>query len=163
MVAGEGGEPLIEPPSEALHSILGGKIGGEIANQAGEVPLRDDRRRLAHDDRAWAESLDEETERSELPGVRVDEGRRIRLEVDDERVQQRLPLDALPLALAFQFLVDDALMRRVLVNDDDFVRRLGDDVAVVHLRPRRPERRGQVALGGRRRRARRCWNKCGKA
>ena len=44
-------------------------------------------------------------------------------------------------------------MRRVLVDNDDAVPRLGDDVILVQLRPRRAKRSGDVALarpGGRR-------------
>ena len=42
-------------------------------------------------------------------------------------------------------------MRRVLVDDDDAVSRLGDDVGLVQLRPRRAERtrRGRARLGAR--------------
>ena len=39
-------------------------------------------------------------------------------------------------------------MRRVLVDDDDAVPRLGDDVVLVQLRPRRAKRSGEVALVG---------------
>ncbi len=38
-------------------------------------------------------------------------------------------------------LIDEALMRRMLIDDDDAVARLGDDIGLVDLRPRRTERR----------------------
>ena len=44
-------------------------------------------------------------------------------------------------ALALQALVDEALMRRVLVDDDDAVAGLRDDVGAVDLRARGAERR----------------------
>ena len=85
----------------------------------------------------------------------VDQRRRVGVEIDHHRRQQRLPLDRAALALTLELLVDDALVRRVLVDDDDAVRGLGDDVILVHLRPRRAERSREVALIRRRGRRRR--------
>ena len=78
--------------------------------------------------------------------MRVDQRRGVGIEIDDQRRQQSLPLDPALLALALEPLIDDALMRRVLVDDDHAVPRLGDDVVLVHLRPRRAKRSGEVAL-----------------
>ena len=63
--------------------------------------------------------------------------------------QQHLPLDPALLALKLQPLIDDALVRGVLVDDDDAVARLRDDVILVQLRPRRAKRSREVALVGR--------------
>src|SRR5271157_180539 len=139
MAAGESPEPTIEPAGKALRPVLGGKIRGEIADEPGEIALSDGRRRLANENRAGAEALDDEAQRRELFGVRLEQRRRVRVEVDDERGEERLPHDALALALALQLLIDDPLVRRVLVDDDEPVRGLGDDIGLVHLRPRRPE------------------------
>ena len=78
--------------------------------------------------------------------MRVEQRRGVGIEVDDERRQQRLALDRALLALALELLIDDALMRRVLVDNDDAVPGLGDDVVLVHLRPRRAKRSGEVSL-----------------
>ena len=77
--------------------------------------------------------------------MHLDQRGGVRVEVDDERRQENLPLDVPTLALALKLLVDDALVSRVLVDDDDPVGRLGDDIAIVHLRPRRAERGGKIA------------------
>ena len=87
--------------------------------------------------------------------MRLDKRRRVRVEIDHHGREQRLPLDRAALALALELLVDDALMRRVLVDDDDAVGGLGDDVIHFHLRPRRAERCHEVALVRRRGRGRR--------
>ncbi len=63
------------------------------------------------------------------------------IEIDDFRDQQHLSGDAGGVALALQPLIDEALMSRVLVDDDDAVLRLRDDVGAVNLRARRAERR----------------------
>ena len=72
-------------PGEALRAVLGGEIGGEIAHEAGEVALRDHRRRLAHQDRARPEAFDDEAERGQVLGVRLDQPGRVRIEIDDHR------------------------------------------------------------------------------
>ena len=54
--------------------------------------------------------------------MRLDQRRGVGIEIDHERGQQRLPLDCALLALALEPLIDDALMRGVLVDDDDAVR-----------------------------------------
>ena len=56
--------------------------------------------------------------------MRLDQRRRVRVEIDHQRGEQRLPLDTPALALALQRLVDDPLVRGVLVDDDEPVRRL---------------------------------------
>ena len=150
MMAGEGREPLVEPALEAQRAVFALEIGGEVANERGEIALRDHSRGLAHQDGAGAEGFDDEAERGELVGMRLDQRRRVRVEIDHERGEQRLPLDAAALALALQGLVDDPLVRGVLVDDDKAVRRLGDDIGAVKLRPRRAERRRKIALERRR-------------
>ena len=78
--------------------------------------------------------------------------------------EQDLPLRRRSVALPLHPLVDDALMRGVLVDDDDAVAGLRDDVGVVQLRARRAQRRGGSALaGGRPARARGGRRKTGEA
>ena len=117
--------------------------------------MRDRRRGFAHHDRAGAKTLDDEAEASQLLRMRVDQRRRLGIEIDDERREQHLPLDPALIAFALEPLIDDAFMRRVLVDDDDPVACLSDDVILVHLRSRRAERGGEVVLAGDSRRRRR--------
>ena len=98
------------------------------------------RRRLAHRDRARAERLDGEAEARELVGARqqpLDVGL---VELDDLGDQQDLPRDAAALERRLHALVDEPLMRGVLVDDDQAVARLRHDVGLVHLRARGAER-----------------------
>ncbi len=59
------------------------------------------------------------------------------VELDDLGDQQDLPRHACPLQRRLHALVDDALMRGVLVDDHDAVARLRHDVRLVQLRARR--------------------------
>ena len=70
------------------------------------------------------------------------------IQFDDRRDQQKLTGDARRRPLFLQPLVDEPLMGGMLIDDDDAVARLGDDIGVVHLRPRRAERGGEVGLAG---------------
>ena len=95
--------------------------------------------------------------------MRVDQRRGVGIEIDDQWGQQHLPLDRALLALKLEPLVDDALMRGVLVDDDDAVSRLRYDVILVQLRPRRAKRSGEVALAGQGSRRRRGGRDFGEA
>ena len=68
-------------------------------------------------------------------------------EVDDDRHQQPLAGDAAVRQHRLQPLVDEALVRRVLVDDDDAVARLGDDIVLVQLRAGGAERPVLQRLG----------------
>ena len=107
------------------------------------------RRRLAHDDRAGAEAVDDEAEFGELPGALGEPVDVLGRQVDDLRDEQDLAGDAVLGERPLHALIDQPLMRRVLVDDDQPVLGLGDDVGLVDLRPRRAERareRGRVRL-----------------
>ena len=102
MVAGDGGEAMVEPACQGLRAVLGREIVGEVAQQPREIALSDQRRRLAHQHGAGAEGLDDEAERCKFLRMRLDQRRRVGVEIDDERRQQHLPLDPALLALALQ-------------------------------------------------------------
>ena len=93
MAAGERPEPAVEPPREALGPVVGAKVGGEVAHEAGKVAARDRRRRFAHHDRAGAEALDDEAEAGEVVRMGLDQRRRVGVEIDHHGREQRLPLD----------------------------------------------------------------------
>ncbi len=80
------------------------------------------------------ERLDNEAETLQRGGfcqhpVRID-----RIEIDHLGDEQQLPCDSRRGTLALQPLVDEALMRRMLIDDDDAVLRLRHDVGAVQLR-----------------------------
>ena len=113
--------------------------GVDLAEQA--------RRPAAHRDGARTERLDDEAVAGELVGARdqpLDVGL---VELDDLGDQQDLAGDAALLQRRLHALVDEPLVRRVLIDDDDAVAGLGDDVGLVHLGARGTER--AVDLAGR--------------
>ena len=74
---------------------------------------------------------------------------RVGVEFDHFGDQQHLPLDAAIGERGFQLFIDQALMRGVLVDDDDGMAGLGDDIGLVELGAGGAERVGQ-RIGGRR-------------
>ena len=85
MMAGEGREPLVEPPRQRLRAVLGREVGGEIADERGEVALRDRRGGFAHHHGAGAEALDDEAKPRQFLRMRVDQRRGVGIEIDDQR------------------------------------------------------------------------------
>ena len=103
------------------------------------------------------ERLEHQAERGKLAGARgqaLDVGL---VELDDLGDQQDLARDAGLVERGLHALVDEALVRGVLVDDDEAVARLRHDVGLVQLRARGAERPvEQIGRGlGRPRRARR--------
>ncbi len=125
------------------------------------------RRHLADRDGAGSEGLDDQAEFSEQRRGLGDEIGLARRHLDDRRHEQRLAFRRAARARGFEALIDEALMRGVLVDDNDPVARLRHDIGLVDLRPRGAERSlgicwrrleiVQAALGGhvRKRRLRR--------
>ena len=62
------------------------------------------------------------------------------VQFDDFRDQQDLPLHAILRQRRLELLIDDALMRSVLVHHDEAVAGLRYDVGLVDLRSRRAQR-----------------------
>ena len=121
---------------------------GEVAQQCTGIGLAEQRRRLAHRDRAGSEGFDRKPERGQFVAARqqpLDGGL---VDFDDFRDQQDLPLHAVFRERRFQSLIDDALMRGVLVDDNEAVAGLRDDIGLVDLRPCRAERAVEQ-VGGR--------------
>ncbi len=113
---------------------------GEIAQQRAGIDLAEQRRRFAHRHRAGAERLDDEAEAREFlraRGKALDVGL---VEFDDLRDEQDLPRDAGFVERRLHAFIDEALVRRVLIDDDEAVARLRHDIGLVHLRARRAER-----------------------
>ena len=121
---------------------------GEIAQQAAHIDIAQHRRRFAHGDGAGAEGFDRKAELAQVVGPR-DEPRGVRLvEFDDFRDQQDLPRHAGFLDRGLHALVDDALMRGVLVDDDEAVAGLRHDIGFVDLRARRAQWTFDLLGGG---------------
>ena len=134
---------------------------GKIARERHGVDLAQHRRRLAHRDRARPERLDHEAEALQFFGARHQPLGVGGIELDDLGNQQDLPRDARLLERGLHALVDQPLMRGVLIDDHQPVAGLRDDVGVVHLRAGGAERTveqigrglGHLDAGGRGRRA----------
>ncbi len=97
-----------------------------------------------------AERLDHETEALKLGGGGAEARSGLAVELDHLRDEEDLAGDAAIGERPLQPLIDEALMRGVLIDDDQRVLGLGDDEGVVDLRARRAERIGgaeSIVLG----------------
>ena len=114
---------------------------GDVAHEADGIGLGEDRRHLAH-----RHGTGPETFKRQARGFQFDRMRQQPLDIalihlDDGGNQQKLACNAGFRALAFQPLVDQALMGGMLIDDDDAIARLGDNIGVMQLRARGAERR----------------------
>lgn len=142
MMAGEGREHVIEPLFERRHgAIILAECGREIAQQARHVGAFQDRGHFGDRDGAGAEGLDHEPEFGQKRRRLQDRGGLAGRHFDDRRDQQHLCFDAARGARAFEPFIDEPLMRRVLIDDDEAVAGLGKNIALVDLRLGRAERR----------------------
>ena len=124
-------------PAAALVLVQG---IGEIGEEFRRIGAIEQRRDFPQDHRAGAEAFADETPGRERIRRRVEPVAARAVEFDDVGHEQDLALDARFVALPLQALVDEALMRGMLVDDDDAVGRLRDDIGLVQLRARRAER-----------------------
>ena len=90
---------------------------------------------------AMAEGFDHEAEPFQRRGLRQHPVRIHRVEVDHFGDQQQLPGDARRGALTLEALVDQALVSRMLIDDDDAVLGLCDDIGTMQLRAGGAQRR----------------------
>lgn len=139
-MAGHGRRDVHQAAFEGKCLVPLGHVLGEIAQQAAGIGLAEQRRCLAHRDRARAEGFDGETERHQLLAALEQALDRRLIHLDDLGDQEDLPLHAVGRQRSLQPLVDDALMRGVLVDDDQAVTGLRDDVGLVDLGARGAER-----------------------
>ena len=120
--------------------MLGQRIH-HIADQPRRVAVFQQGRHFAHTDRAGAESFQHQPQTFKHRRG-FDQSRHLALvHVDNHGDQQALPGNAAGFALAFQLFIDQPLMGGVLVHQDQAIARLGDDIGLMHLRPRGTERR----------------------
>ena len=116
------------------------ELVGEIAHQALHVDLAQKRRRFAHHHRALTERLDHQAQFGQLVDTRGQPRDAAFVELDHFGQEQDLARDAGRGDRRFHALVNQPLMRRMLIDDDDAVIGLGDDIGLVQLRPRRAQR-----------------------
>ena len=113
---------------------------GKIAHEPAAVDLAEQRRGLAQRHGAGAEGFEHQPVAREFGGARhqpLDVGF---VELDDVGDQQKLPRHAGLFDGGLEPLIDDALMRGVLIDDNKPIARLRDDVSVVNLCSRGAER-----------------------
>ena len=123
--------------SESSHSAM---CSARSRSRPAHVDFAQQRRRLAHRHRAGAEVSITRPKRASSCGARGEPRGVGLVELDDLRNQQDLARDAGFFERRLHALIDDALVRRVLVDDDQAVARLRHDVSLVHLRARGAER-----------------------
>ena len=93
-MAGDGREAMVEPALQRLGAVLGREILREVAQQPRHVAPLDQRRGFAQQHRAGAEAFDDEAERLNSAACSNSAAAASRIEIDDERRQQNLALDA---------------------------------------------------------------------
>jgi hypothetical protein len=134
---------LIEPAGKkaaAITLLLRGERIGKVGKQALGVAGAEQRGHLAHEHGRSAERLDHETEALKLRRGSAKARSRFAVKLNHLGDEEELPGDAAICKGALQPFIDEALVGRVLVDDDQGVFRLGDDEGVLDLRTRRAER-----------------------
>ena len=119
----------------------------------GTYARAEQRGHLADRNRARAKAVDHQSELLQLSGTREEKGGLVAIQLDDHRDQQPLAGDAAIGEHRLHALINEAFMRRVLIDDDDRVLGLGDDVSGMNLGARRAQRTARQF--GRRRGSRR--------
>src|SRR5215208_1334070 len=113
---------------------------GEVTHQRLGVDLAEQRRRLTHCDGAWPEWLDRQAVTEKFPSARGEALHIGLVELDDFGNEQDLASDAALIDRNLHALINDALVRGVLVDNDEAVLRLCHDISLMHLRARSPKR-----------------------
>ena len=151
-MAGHGAADLLQPFLQAQRLAEFGQLVGQIADQPSRVGDAQQRRHLAHHDGAGPEGLDHQAQLGQLAAPVDDALRRRLVQLDHGGDQQYLAGDAGLRQRRFHPLIDQPLMGRMLIDDDQAVGCLRDDVGFVQLRPRSPQGMSTIwsAIGRRR-------------
>ena len=139
-VARHGGGDVHQPALERQRLVPFGHVLGEIAHQRLRIRFAEHRGRFRNRDRAGAEGLEHEAEAGKLSRARGEPFNVGLIELDDLGDEQDLSSDAVTLEGGLHALVDDTLVRGVLIDDHDAVARLRHDVSLMQLRARSAER-----------------------
>ena len=113
---------------------------GKVAHEPAAVNLAEQRRGFAQCHRAGSEGFEHDAVTGEFVGARHKPLDVSFVELDDVGDQEKLPRHAGLRNCCLEPLIDDALVRGVLIDNDEPIARLRDDVSVVDLRTRRAER-----------------------
>ncbi len=140
MVAGDGREQMIDALLDGLRAVEGRKLIRKITQHPGNACATERARNLAHQDGAVAETIDHQAGLSKKFG-RIREPFSSRgIEFDKFGHQQGLGGDGSTRIFDLKLLVDDTLMRGMLVDNDDAVAGLADNVVLMELRARDAQR-----------------------
>ena len=123
----------LQPFLQQLRIALFQQLADEIANQATDIGFAEQRGDFAHGDGINPELFNRQPKLGKLVGSLHQQGNLITAECHDLRNQQTLPGDVSTGHLRFHPLVDQTLVRGVLIHDDNGVLGLGNDVIFVHL------------------------------
>ena len=113
---------------------------GEIAHQRRRIDFAEQRWRFAHGDSTRTEAVQHQTIFRQFVGARNETLDIAFVEFDDFRNQQDLSRNTLLRHRRFQPLIDQPLMRGMLIDDDKTIAGLRHDVIVMHLRTRGAKR-----------------------
>ena len=123
----------IETLLECFDRVVVGDLVGEIADQALNIDLAQQRRRFTHRYRTRPETFEPQSEAGERFGVHCQPLDVVGGQVDDFGQKQHLGGQGPRMHRRLQRLVDQALMGRMLVDDDQRILRLSDDVVAMDL------------------------------
>ena len=147
--AGIGGRKPLQPVGPSAEPP-GGQVGHHLAKTLDGVEPRMRRRHGVEHHRPPTERLDLETDPVQFLPMGVDGIELLVGQVHCFAEQEPLGRKSARREAGHHLLVNDALMRRVLIDDDDVVGRLIDDVRIEHLDQRDVKtRRVRIHLGQR--------------
>ena len=126
--AGKGGGEALEPVGPSTEPSAR-EVGDDLSKAGAGIEARVRRGHGVHHHRPAAECLRLESDAAELLAVPLDGLELLVGQLQGERQQQPLRRRAAPVQLRHHLLVQHPLMRRVLVDEHQPLRRLVDDVA----------------------------------
>ena len=139
-MAGHGGEQLVVGALNHGAGIVLRQLGQHAAGQRHRVRLRQRGRHRAHRQGLGRKSCDLQAQRLQRVGSAVGDGNFLRCGGESRRNQQRLAGDGGVDELGFQTLINNALVRRMHVDDHQTGGVLGEDVDALQLRQRPAQR-----------------------
>jgi hypothetical protein len=140
-LAGDHVQELGQQPVTAWRNRLGPKVFSKVANQAVRENPREHGRNAANKDRITSKRLNLDSKLVQKIAMFNHQGRLGALELDRLGDEQTLRLDSTACNPSPQFLVQNPLMERMLVDYHHAIPSLGDEVTIMDLN------RLQIGLG----------------